>query len=205
MFPLLFPLLGAAGGALMNRKDPLKGALLGGALGFGGAALAPAAGAGAAGAAGAGSAGAGSAAGGSLLGGSTASLGSTGATLGTGSAQLGTSGLLGTGTAASGTNAAAMGNIMGQGTMSTAGSAVGAQPGLLDQGLAMYGKIEKPLNTAMQAYDTGKGQPQQSIQPQPLQNRPLDMSQYMSGPQDMDNERRKQMMQQYAQYAQRGY
>lgn len=36
MFPLLFPLLlGAGGGALLNKKDPLKGALMGAALGTG--------------------------------------------------------------------------------------------------------------------------------------------------------------------------
>lgn len=40
MFPLLIPMLaGAAGGALLNKKDPLKGALLGGGLAAGGGAL----------------------------------------------------------------------------------------------------------------------------------------------------------------------
>ena len=38
-FPFLIPLLGAGAGALINRKDPLKGAFIGGALGAGGAAL----------------------------------------------------------------------------------------------------------------------------------------------------------------------
>lgn len=43
MFPLLIPMaVGAAGGALMKKKDPLKGALLGAGLGAGAAAAAPA-------------------------------------------------------------------------------------------------------------------------------------------------------------------
>lgn len=43
MFPLLIPAaIGAVGGALMNKKKPLKGALLGGALGAAGGAAAPA-------------------------------------------------------------------------------------------------------------------------------------------------------------------
>lgn len=39
MFPFIPMLIGAAGGALMNRKDPLKGALLGGGLGAAGGGL----------------------------------------------------------------------------------------------------------------------------------------------------------------------
>lgn len=39
MFPFLIPLLGAAGGAILNKKDPLKGALMGGGLAAGGGAL----------------------------------------------------------------------------------------------------------------------------------------------------------------------
>ena len=43
MFPLLIPMgVGALGGALMKKKDPLKGALLGAGLGAGAAAAAPA-------------------------------------------------------------------------------------------------------------------------------------------------------------------
>lgn len=43
MFPLLIPMAaGAAGGALLKKKDPLKGALLGAGLGAGAAAAAPA-------------------------------------------------------------------------------------------------------------------------------------------------------------------
>ncbi len=43
MFPLLIPMAaGAVGGALLKKKDPLKGALLGAGLGAGAAAAAPA-------------------------------------------------------------------------------------------------------------------------------------------------------------------
>lgn len=45
----MLPLVGAAAGALLKRKDPLQGALMGGALGATGGLLAPAAGAAAAG------------------------------------------------------------------------------------------------------------------------------------------------------------
>lgn len=48
MFPFMIPLLGAAGGALLNKKDPLKGALMGGGLAAGGGALLGAGGLGAA-------------------------------------------------------------------------------------------------------------------------------------------------------------
>lgn len=41
--PWMLPVAGALGGALLNKKNPLKGALLGGALGATGGALAPAA------------------------------------------------------------------------------------------------------------------------------------------------------------------
>lgn len=41
MIPFLIPLLGAGLGAIANKKDPLEGALMGGALGAAGGALAP--------------------------------------------------------------------------------------------------------------------------------------------------------------------
>jgi len=53
--PATIAMIGAAAGAVTNKKDPLKGALLGATLGYGGGALAPSllgTGAGAAGAAG---------------------------------------------------------------------------------------------------------------------------------------------------------
>lgn len=48
MFPFMIPLLGAIGGAALNKKDPLKGALMGGGLAAGGGALLGAGGLGAA-------------------------------------------------------------------------------------------------------------------------------------------------------------
>lgn len=41
MFPFAIPLAGAALGALTNKKNPLQGALLGGAVGYGGSMLFP--------------------------------------------------------------------------------------------------------------------------------------------------------------------
>lgn len=51
MFPFAIPLAGAALGALANKKDPLKGALLGGGMAYGGSMLFPAIGSAVAGAA----------------------------------------------------------------------------------------------------------------------------------------------------------
>ena len=41
MFPFMIPLVGAGIGAIANRKDPLKGALIGGGLGMAGGAALP--------------------------------------------------------------------------------------------------------------------------------------------------------------------
>ena len=73
----MIPLAGAAAGALLNKKDPLKGALIGGALGAGGMAAAPMLGLGAAGAAGA--SGAASAAGAAGASGAAGAAGASGA------------------------------------------------------------------------------------------------------------------------------
>src|SRR5512139_2977928 len=83
-FPFIPMLIGAAGGALMNRKDPLKGALLGAGMGAAGGLLAPAA-------FGAGAAGAGTQAG--MLAAQEAGLGATG-TLGWGGATTGVQGAM---------------------------------------------------------------------------------------------------------------
>ena len=96
MFPLLIPLLGAGAGALLSKKDPLKGALMGGALGFGGAALAPGLlGAGAATGA-AGTAGAGAPAWSSLIAAGQPAVGTVGGGMSTAAgAQAATPGLFG--------------------------------------------------------------------------------------------------------------
>lgn len=99
MFPFLIPLLGAGVGAALNKKNPLQGALMGGALGATGGMAAGAMGLGGAGAAGSGgllgtgaaeAAGAGST---GLLSSAAPSLGSAGeyfaATQGAGAAQPG--------------------------------------------------------------------------------------------------------------------
>lgn len=51
--PISLAIIGGVGGALVNKEDPIKGALLGAGIGFGGASLLGATGAGAAGATGA--------------------------------------------------------------------------------------------------------------------------------------------------------
>lgn len=98
----MIPLIGAAAGALLDKKQPLRGAALGAAAGFtGGAAL------GAMGAAGAGSAAAGSS---SLMSGAGGLLGSGGAAGG------GFGGMLGSaapGAAAAAPNAAASSGLLG--------------------------------------------------------------------------------------------
>lgn len=55
--PFTLALIGGAAGGLLNKKDPLKGALLGAGMGYGGGLLMPAAGGAAAGSAGASAAG----------------------------------------------------------------------------------------------------------------------------------------------------
>ena len=76
--PISIAMIGAAGGAMLSPKDPIKGALLGATAGFGGGALL---GAGAAGAAG--GAAAGSAAAPALLGAPIGSLAGAGSAAGT--------------------------------------------------------------------------------------------------------------------------
>lgn len=205
MLPFLPLLLGGAGlGALLNKKDPLKGAMMGAALGAGGAALPGLLGAGGA------TAGIGStAAAGAAEGAAASTLLAepfAGAALGSGSAQLGTGGLLGTGSAASGTAAAeTAGAMMGQGAMSTAGSTIGETGGLL-AGLEKYGK---PAMVAMDAASKGQ-QMAAANEPPPIQapqrqSMPLDLSSILNQSTQWqqydaaENERRKQLMAQYAQ------
>lgn len=109
--PISLAIIGAVGGGIMNKEDPLKGAIMGATLGFGGASLlGPAAAAGSAGTAAAGTA-AGTAAAvpagtstyASLVPGLTsAAPGSQAAMLAGQTGQFGAAGLTATGSAASG-------------------------------------------------------------------------------------------------------
>lgn len=139
MFPLMIPLIGAVGGALLNKRDPLKGALIGAGLGAGGAMLAP-----------------------GLLG----AAGTGAATAGTGAAaaegMAGTAGLLGNaGTAATyGT---------GLGTQQTAMLAaqeagMNTMPGLLGQA----DKLIKPIGTAMNAAQAAAPQQENNLPAPPM-------------------------------------
>lgn len=124
--PISLAIIGGVGGAMFNKEDPIKGALLGAGIGFGGASLLGAAGA--AGTAGAsGALGSGLTAGGATLGGSaagSAAAGSLGSGLTAGGATLGGSGLGGV-TAAGGALEGALGSGL------TATGAGAAMPGTI--------------------------------------------------------------------------
>lgn len=155
----MLPLAGAAAGALLNKKDPLKGALMGGALGAGGMAAAPALGIGAA-----------SAAGGAA--GGAAAAGSAGA------ASAGTAG--------------------------TAGAA-GTQGGLLSGFMQYADPAMKGIGAASQAQGL-LNPPEQPIQAQPLQSKPVDFGGLLSQrPQAMiDQDRYMQRIQAMMQGGYRG-
>lgn len=111
--PISLAIIGAVGGGIMNKEDPLKGAIMGATLGFGGASLlGPAAAAGSAGTAAAGTA-AGTAAGAAVPAGTStyaslvpgltsAAPGSQAAMLAGQTGQFGAAGLTATGSAAGG-------------------------------------------------------------------------------------------------------
>lgn len=209
-FPLLIPLALAAAGALIDKEKPLRGAALGAAAGFtGGAALgAGAAGAGAAGAAGTGGllAAEGATAAGAGTGGLLAGESALGAgTLGTGSAQLGTSGLLGMGSAASGTAPEAAGAMMGAGSMSPVASTIGAEGGTgllgtLNQYAKPAGQVMNAVQQGQQMADANEPPP---VQPPQMQNVPLDLSsllqhsQAMRQYEDTEQQRKRAMLGQW--------
>lgn len=129
-----------------------------------------------------------------------------GATLGTGSAQLGTPGLLGTGTAASGYAPELASSMMGQGSMSTAASSVGSQS---PSWLATFEKYSKPVNSIMDAAQKGQqmaaaNEPQQMPAPT-LQHAPPDLNGLLQQGMQMQQstydeaEARRKLMQLFAQ------
>lgn len=142
MFPLLIPMaIGAVGGALIDKKKPLRGALLGGGLGAGAGALAPA----------------------GLLGGAAAA--GTGTAAGAGAATAGTA----AGTAAAATPAAGFG--LGQplvtGTLGASEIAGATATPTMMEGLLATATKYKPLMDAAGtglamsgAMSGGQGQPQ---------------------------------------------
>lgn len=227
-------LIGAAGGALADKEDPMRGALIGAGLGATGGAAAGALGAGA-GAGAAGATGAGTTSG--LLAAEGAGLG----TAGTGGLIGGTGlegSLIGSGALASGGEAAALGAPSLGGSLVTSGALApssgalpfatgaaggvaadqaaapvidrGTQAGLLDKlnfkSGGTLGNAGEYGKTGMQAYDTYQQAqpPEQAPTPQPLQSRPLDLTPILNDYSAMqqytadENERRKQLMQMYA-------
>ena len=141
MFPLLIPLLGAGAGALLSKKDPLKGALMGGALGFGGAALAP------------GLLGAGAAAGTAATSAGTAA---------TGAAAPAWSSLIAAGQPTIGTVGGGMSTAAG-----AANAAPAATPGLFESA-SSYAKQADPIMKAAVMGKTLAGTGQQQPQASPL-------------------------------------
>jgi len=98
--PISLAIIGGVGGAIFNKEDPVKGALMGAGLGFGGASLLGGAAAGATGAAGAAGSAAGSAYAGAVPGLSATGLGSQAAMLQAQTGVFGLPGLTATGAAA---------------------------------------------------------------------------------------------------------
>lgn len=183
---LLMAALGAGGGALFNRKNPLKGALIGGALGGLGGAVVPGllGGAGAAAAPAAEGLGAAATSQTGLLAAQEAGLGATGG-LGWGGATTGIQG--GLNSALGSSTGSSIGNVMGS-TLDTAN------------------KLEKPASAMMNAASQANqmaGQQQPPLQPQPLNNTPLNITGLLNQSQQMqqldteEQKRKRQVMQQY--------
>lgn len=185
MFPLMIPMLiGAAGGSLMNRKNPLKGALLGAGMGAAGGAFAPGLLGGAAGTSTAGTAGL---------------LGVPGAATGAGSqaAML----------AAQNQGFGAIGSqMLGQAAGTASGAAVPASVNAMAGAQRLFEAAKKamePVGTAMQVAQMVAPEPEPVMPPQPLQTTPLDLSGILSmdqqqQAQDLEEQmRRRSMMGQY--------
>ena len=208
-FPLIVPLVMAAAGALIDKKKPLRGAMIGGSMGLGGFAagglLGGASGA-AGGAAGAGGAAAGT--GGLLAGGQQAAmLAAQNAGLGAGATSM--------------TNAALMSNpamygaaggfapIVEMGTQAAPGSWSPAltdrlgNPEMVDQFKGMLGKVDKygkPISNALQATQSANNQQAQIPQPQPLRNQPLDLNGVLAYGQQMRDWESQEAARKRAQY-----
>jgi hypothetical protein len=199
MFPLFMPMLiGAAGGALMNKKDPLKGALLGAGMGAAGGTLAP-------GLLGAGGGAATSATGGLLGSGAATGAGSQASMLAAQNAGFGFDGL----------------NLLGQAAGSATGQAV---PGYIQAGAAMQnglgqaGSALKQANPYLEAVGTAKNAadmvapPPEELPPPPqlMPSQPMDLSGILNANQQQmaqeieEQAKRRQAMSSFAQYAMRG-
>lgn len=168
------PLVGAAIGALTKKKDPLTGALMGAAVGYGGAALP------------------------GLLGGAGAAAEGAGAAAAT------------EGAAASGVAQSAP--VVGGNVVGTSLGQLGAKEGLLSQAkpyLDAAGNVGKAASAANSV--KGLLAPQEAPPaPQPMPNKPLDLSSVIGSnnqaiaDQLQQDQQRKQLMSQFAQYAMGG-
>ena len=198
--PFTLALIGGAIGGLANKKDPLKGALMGAAAGYGGGLLG---GAGAAGASGTG-----------VAGGLTATAGE-----GMALAATPASGSLGSGLTMNGllnATPAAESGLLGSGLSApstgyfSANAASGAAPSFLDQLKTLNSNV-KPFGEAAGNAMAVKGlmAPQDAMTPPPapMQSQPLDLSGVLSANQQEmaktfeEDMKRRQSMGAFAQYA----
>lgn len=187
MFPMLMPLLIGAGlGAVANKKDPLKGAMLGAGIGAAGGLLAPAA------------------AGGGLLGAAPAA-GAAGASGAAGAAAGATSAAAGGASMAS--SLPAFNPITG--TFANASSLPG-MTGLtetLKSATAAVKPFGEAAGTAMQAKGLLAPEQPMAAPAAPLQSQPLDLSGVLnSNQQEMartfeEDMKRRQSMNEFAKYA----
>lgn len=188
MFPLLMPMLIGAGiGAVVSKKDPLKGALLGAGAGALGGQFAP-----------------------GLLGGASGAATPTGLLGAEAAGSTGVGGLLGNPvTAASygtglGTQQTAMlaAQEAGMGSMPISGSLLG--------GVSQFSKDAAPVMSAVSTGMSMAGPDQPAPPPSPMMSRPLDLSPVLNSQQlelartFEEDMKRRQSMNQYAQYAMGG-
>lgn len=146
--PITMAVVGASAGALMNKKDPLKGALLGAAGGFGGATLM------AGGAAAAGTAG--TAAGtGSALTGAGASTAANTAFMNAAGVNAGANAAMGAGQAAGYTSAAVPSTIFSTVPSTQTASLQAAQP--LSSTAGQTAALERPLSLTSPGVEPGQG------------------------------------------------
>lgn len=171
--PISLAIIGGVGGAIFNKEDPVKGALLGAGLGFGGASLLGGAAAGATGAGAAGAAGAaGSTYAGAVPGLSATGLGSQAAMLQAQTGVFGLPGLTATGAAAAtpGTLSSAAWNLANKAML----------PGT--------SAIKEPLQLARMGLNQGGGTQNRTVYAPP-QMRPAQQVDVASGVQGLLNMR----------------
>lgn len=180
MFPLLMPLLLGAGiGAIANKKDPLKGAVLGAGIGAAGGLLAPAAG------------------GGGLLGAAPAAAGASGAA----------SGAAATGASSMASSLPAFNPVTGAYVNASSLPGMTGLTETLKSATTAAKPFGEAASTAMQAKGLLAPEQPMATPAAPLQSQPLDLSGVLnSNQQEMartfeEDMKRRQSMNEFAKYA----